>query len=98
MWNCHELGQCRSSKDSMIRSFKISYLEPDVLCPVVFFGPKGNYQTHLNKGYSCVAWDDPVEWRLHWGEHICNVKAHFPQGFGKEYVETTAAINEYFCE
>lgn len=94
----YEFGQCRSFEDGVVRCFEIHYLEPDVLCSVVFCGPKGNCQNHLSDGYSRVARDDPIEQRVRWGEHIGDVEAHLLQSLGEQYIETATTIDEYFSK
>ena len=82
----------------MVGRLEVGDLELDVLGAVVFPSPEGNWQKHLSKGYSRVAWDDAIEWRVGLGEHVGDVEAHLLESLGEQYVESAAAVVEYFGE
>jgi hypothetical protein len=45
-----------------------------------------------------ITWDNAVERRLAWNQHVREVQTHLSQSAGEDEVETTPAIDEHLGE
>jgi hypothetical protein len=55
MWDHHELGECRLSQESVVRSLKISDLKLYIFHEEIFLSPEGHGENDLvNEGYCCT--------------------------------------------
>jgi hypothetical protein len=61
MWNCNELGECRSFQESIVRSLKISDLELYSLCVEIQLSPKNYWERYLTDGSRYCTWDYAME-------------------------------------
>jgi hypothetical protein len=50
VWNCHKLGECRPSQESVIHSLKISDLKLYGLCAEIFPSSEGHRKSDLANG------------------------------------------------
>ena len=100
VWNLHEFCQCRMSQDGMIGILEVGRFKLDVQCPIVCIFPKFTGQTHLNKGFNCVPWNNSIEQCLARGWACVRYLAHFLQSAREEYIDplATFSIDEYFGE
>jgi hypothetical protein len=45
-----------------------------------------------------ITWDNAVEKRLAWNQHVREVQTHLSQSTGEDEVETTPAVDEHLGE
>jgi hypothetical protein len=64
MWNRHELGECRPSQESVVRSLKISHLELYSFSSEVLPSPEGYGKRDLTDGRRCCTGDYTMERNL----------------------------------
>jgi hypothetical protein len=50
MWDRHELGECRSSQESVVHNLEISDLKLYSLCAEIFSSPEGYRKRNLTDG------------------------------------------------
>jgi hypothetical protein len=70
MRHCHEFGQCRSAQYGMIRRFEVGNFKFDELGAVVLPRAEGDWKNHRAKWMRCITWDNAVERRFAWDEHV----------------------------
>ena len=98
MWQCHELGQRRSSQYGMVGRFEVGYFELDVLRPEVLFCTECDREGNLADRCRRISGNDAVEWGLAWSKQTHVVEAHFSQCTCKDQVEPASAVDEYSSE
>jgi hypothetical protein len=98
MRHCHEFGECRVAHYGMIRRFEVSNFEFDELDAVVLPRAEGDWKNHRAKWVRRITWDNAIERRLSWNQHVREVQTHLSQSAGKDEVETTPAVDEHLGE
>jgi hypothetical protein len=61
MWDHHELGECRSSQESIVGHLKIEDLKLYILCAEIFLCPEGYGKSDLTDGDRWCARDYAME-------------------------------------
>jgi hypothetical protein len=82
----------------MIRRFKVSYFEFNELGAVFLSRAEGDWKNHRAKWVHRITWDNAVERRLAWNQHVREIQTHLSQSAGEDKVETTSAIDEHLGE
>jgi hypothetical protein len=95
MRHCHEFAECRSAQYGMIRRFEVSNFEFNELGAVVLPRAEGDWKNHHAKWVHRITWDNAVERRLAWTQHVGEVQTHLSQSAGEDEVETTLAVDEH---
>jgi hypothetical protein len=98
MRHCHEFGECRLAQYGMIRRFKVSNFEFNELGAIVLPRAEGDWKNHRDKWVCRITWDNDVERRLAWNQHVREVQTHLSQNAGEDEVETTPAVDEHLSE
>jgi hypothetical protein len=61
VWNCHKLGECRPSQESVIRSLEIGNLKLFGLCVEIYPSLEGHGKSDLVDGGRCYTRDYAME-------------------------------------
>jgi hypothetical protein len=61
MWDRHELGECRPSQESILRSLKIDDLKLHSFHVDIFLSPEGHVENNLADGGCCYTRDYAME-------------------------------------
>jgi hypothetical protein len=61
VWNCHKLGECQLSEESVVCSFKIGNLKRYGLRAEIFSSPEGYGKGYLTNGGHCCTRDYVME-------------------------------------
>jgi hypothetical protein len=59
--NCHELGECWPSQESVVHRLKVSYLELQLLSAEIYPSPEGYGRSDLTNRSCCCTRDSTVE-------------------------------------
>jgi hypothetical protein len=98
MRHYHEFGKCRSARYGMIRRFEVSNFEFNELGAVVLSRAEGDWKNHRAMWVRCITWNNAVERRLAWNQHVPEVQTHLSQSAGEDEVETTPTVDEHLGE
>jgi hypothetical protein len=98
MQHCHEFGECRTAQYGMIRRFDVSNFKFNELGAVVLPCAEGDWKNHHAKWVRHITWDNAVERKFAWNQHIREVQTHLSQSACEDEVETTPTVNEHLGE
>jgi hypothetical protein len=82
----------------MIRRFEVSNFEFNELGAVVLSRAEGDWKNHRAMWVRCITWNNAVERRLAWNQHVPEVQTHLSQSAGEDEVETTPTVDEHLGE
>jgi hypothetical protein len=82
----------------MIRRFEVSNFEFDELGAIVLPHAESDWENHHAKWVRRITWDNAVEGRFAWSQHVREIQTHLPQSAGEDEVETTPTIDEHLGE
>jgi hypothetical protein len=97
VWNRHELGECRLSQESIVRSLKISHLELYGFSSKVLPNPEGYRKRDLTDGCRCYTGDYTMERGLT-GVQKRSRQPHLVESLQKKEVEGATSIHEHSIE
>jgi hypothetical protein len=82
----------------MIGRFEVSNFEFNELGAVVLPRTEGDWKNHRAKWVRRITWDNTVERRLTWNQHVREVETHLSQSAGEDEVEATPTVDEHLGE
>jgi hypothetical protein len=97
MWNCHELGECWPSQESIVRSLKIGHLELYIFSSKVLPSPEGYGKRDLTDGRCCCTRNYTMK-RSPTGAQKRYKQPHLIESHQKKEVEGAASIHKHSVE